>query len=113
MKNTTSSGKGRLNKTAKKITKLYGDKNKKTISSGEGFIKWADGQDIMLEFHACPRTLNNWRLKKIIEYAKLGNKLYYNRTALEEKLKESCRNTKLVFIIILSSALGHPISEFK
>ena len=57
MEKTSSIKKGRLNKTAKRLAKLYRN------ASGTPFIKWSDGQDIMLEFHASPRTLYNWRKK--------------------------------------------------
>ena len=54
------------------------------------FKRWMDSQDLMLEFHISKRTLQNWRRNKEVPYAKLGNKIYYDRTLIEQILQARC-----------------------
>jgi len=60
---------------------------KKNIVKNETFDTWIDKQDVMLEFHLSERTLYNWRKKKILPYARLGKKIIYNRSLIEQTLK--------------------------
>ena len=47
------------------------------------FTKWMDKQDVMKEFYVSGRTLYNWRKRKYIPLGRIGNKIYYARTARE------------------------------
>jgi len=60
---------------------------KKRNASLPPFDVWIDKQDVMLEFHVSERTLYNWRIKKILPFARLGKKIIYNRSLIEQMLK--------------------------
>ena len=69
--------------TAKNLNKK--EKSKRSLS--QEFNVWIDKQDVMLEFHVSERTLFNWRKKKVIPFTRLGRKIIYNRSLLEQILK--------------------------
>lgn len=63
-------------------------KEKSKRSLAQPFDTWLDKQDIMLEFHVSERTLFNWRKKKVLPFSRLGTKIIYNRSLLEQMLKK-------------------------
>lgn len=71
----------------KKTTKNQDKKKKSKQSFLQPFDVWVDKQDVMLEFHISERTLYNWRIKKILPFARLGKKIIYNRSLIEQMLK--------------------------
>jgi len=72
----------------KKNTAKNQDRMKKSKQSLlQPFDIWVDKQDVMLEFHVSERTLYNWRIKKILPFARLGKKIIYNRSLIEQMLK--------------------------
>lgn len=71
----------------KKTTKNQDKKKKSKQSFLQPFDVWVDKQDVMLEFHISQRTLYNWRIKKILPFARLGKKIIYNRSLIEQMLK--------------------------
>ena len=50
---------------------------------------WLDKQDLMLLLHISSRTLQNWRNKKTLPFAKIGRKIYYRKTDVMELLLKS------------------------
>ncbi len=49
-------------------------------------FEWLDGQDLMQILNISPKTLQNWRKKKIILYSNLGGKLFYNLSQIKQSL---------------------------
>lgn len=47
---------------------------------------WYDAQDIHQIIHMHKNTLGNWRRAGIIPYYKIGNKIIYNKTDIQEIL---------------------------
>ncbi len=84
----------------KKIPVAFSPKDEKQQIGGKPFDVWADKQDIMQEFHLSERTLHNLRKKKNIPYSRLGNKIFYNRTKLEEMLLNTCSKTQLGLMVL-------------
>lgn len=84
----------------KKIPVASASKNEKQQIGVKPFDVWADKQDIMQEFHLSERTLHTLRKKKNIPYSRLGNKIFYNRTKLEEMLLNTCTKTQLGLMVL-------------
>lgn len=38
-----------------------------------------DNADIIKNWHVCQRTLASWRAKQLIDYVKIGKKIYYSK----------------------------------
>jgi len=72
----------------KKNTAKNQDRKKKTNQSfSQEFDIWIDKQDVMLEFHVSERTLYNLRKRNILPFARLGKKIIFNRSLIEQMLK--------------------------
>lgn len=55
------------------------------------FDVWIDKQELMMEFHLGPRTVGNYRKKNLLPYSRIGKKIVYNRTEIEQRLKDQLR----------------------
>jgi len=54
-------------------------------------IRWIDSHDIMTKLHISVRTLQSWRSKGWLPYSRIGKKIYYRESDLNNLLK-SCLN---------------------
>lgn len=50
---------------------------------------WLDPGDVCGMLHICKRTLENYRLKKLIPYSTIGGKYFYRREDIEEILQKN------------------------
>ena len=51
--------------------------------------KLLDRQDILQMLHISVRTLQYWRTKGILPYSKIGNKIFYRQSDVEEMLRKN------------------------
>ena len=47
---------------------------------------WIDKQEILMRLHISNRTLQNWRSKGIIPFARIGKKIFYKESDLTNLL---------------------------
>jgi hypothetical protein len=47
---------------------------------------WIDKQEIMMRLHISNRTLQNWRSKGILPFARIGKKIFYKESDLRNLL---------------------------
>jgi hypothetical protein len=70
--------------------------------SGRGFKKlfmkdqapeelWIDKQEILMRLHISNRTLQTWRSKGIIPFARIGKKIFYKESDLRNLLNTHMR----------------------
>ena len=50
---------------------------------------WIDGQEVMLNLHISPRTLQTLRSNGTIPYTKIGHKIWYLRQDIERVLRNN------------------------
>lgn len=48
--------------------------------------EWLDNQDLMSKLHLSSRTLQKWRDEGTIPFTKIGNKIYYSQSDIEDLL---------------------------
>ncbi|MEO8402994.1 MAG: helix-turn-helix domain-containing protein [Chitinophagaceae bacterium] len=53
------------------------------------FTDWLDKQDVLTLMHISASTLQVWRSKKILPFARIGAKIYYRKSDLLKLLEES------------------------
>jgi len=56
--------------------------------------EWLDNQDIMQMLHISSRTLQRLRKSGMITYSKIGKKIYYRRSDVEQMLKDHSRRNE-------------------
>jgi predicted site-specific integrase-resolvase len=52
---------------------------------------WIDKQEIMMRLHISNRTLQNWRSKGILPFARIGKKIFYKESDLRNLLNAHVR----------------------
>jgi predicted site-specific integrase-resolvase len=52
---------------------------------------WIDKQEILMRLHISNRTLQNWRSKGIIPFARIGKKIFYKESDLRNLLNAHVR----------------------
>jgi hypothetical protein len=68
------------------------DSIKERVSSTD--LLW-DNSDLIQNWHVSPRTLASWRAKQIIDYVKIGKKIYYAKADRDRFIeKYHVRNLK-------------------
>jgi len=53
---------------------------------------WIDKQEILLRLHISNRTLQIWRSKGILPFARIGKKIFYRESDLRNLLNAHIRN---------------------
>jgi hypothetical protein len=48
---------------------------------------WIDKQEILMRLHISNRTLQNWRSKGILPFARIGKKIYYKESDIRKLLE--------------------------
>ena len=61
----------------------------------ETINEWLDNQDIMLKLHISNRTLQRLRKNGFISYSKIGKKIYYRSSDVEQMLTEHSRRNNI------------------
>ena len=59
-------------------------KNSKKLSD-----TWLDNQEVMELLKISPRTLQNFRDNKVVPFSKVGGKIYYKASDVEQLLKDN------------------------
>lgn len=58
------------------------------FATGENvFSKWLPTGKVVEEFFVSTRTLYNWRKAKVLPFGRLKGKIYYNRSVIEQILR--------------------------
>ena len=57
---------------------------------------WIDKQDIMQRIHISNRTLQTWRSKGILPYARIGRKIYYKESDFSNLLNAGENNIQIL-----------------
>lgn len=57
--------------------------------------EWLDNQDALQLLHISPRTLQTLRSNGTLPFSRIGNKLYYRRTDIQQILKDNYTMFKL------------------
>ena len=57
--------------------------------------EWLDNQNVMQMLHISPRTLQTLRSNGILPFSRIGNKLFYRRTDIQQILKDNYTMFKL------------------
>ena len=52
-----------------------------------------DRQNVLQLFHISVRTLQKWRSKHILPYIRIGNKIYYRQSDIDDMLEKNRRGT--------------------
>ena len=52
---------------------------------------WIDKQEIMMRLHISNRTLQTWRSKGILPFARIGKKIFYKESDLRDLLNAHMR----------------------
>jgi len=52
---------------------------------------WIDKQEIMMRLHISNRTLQTWRSKGILPFARIGKKIFYKESDLRDLLNAHLR----------------------
>jgi hypothetical protein len=78
-----------INKLNQKIENLEKQIHEITKSS----LVWCDSDDVCKLLHVSKRTLNNYRVSGLIPFTKLGGRVYYRITDINEYLTNNL-NTK-------------------
>ncbi len=65
---------------------LQDDKTKKNKKLSE---TWLDNQDVMEILKTSPRTLQNFRDNGVLPFSKIGGKIYYKASDVEQLLKDN------------------------
>ena len=65
---------------------LHDDKAKKNKKLSE---TWFDNQDVMEILKISPRTLQNFRDNGVLPFSKIGGKIYYKASDVEQLLKDN------------------------
>ena len=56
------------------------------MKNENGDETWIDKQEIMMRLHISNRTLQNWRSKGILPFARIGKKIFYKESDLSNLL---------------------------
>jgi DNA-binding transcriptional MerR regulator len=56
---------------------------------------WMDRQDVMQTLHISPRTLYTLRSNGILPFSRIGNKLYYKRSDIQQILQDNYTMNKI------------------
>jgi hypothetical protein len=59
------------------------------VSIQPGLGEWIDKQDVIMLMHISERTLQTWRSKKILPFARIRGKIYYNKEDVMKLLRDS------------------------
>src|SRR5437868_10678160 len=58
--------------------------------------EWMDAQDVLQMLPISHRTLRRWRARCILNYSKIGKKIFYRRSDIERMLTDHlCHNEKM------------------
>lgn len=52
---------------------------------------WLDKQEVLQRLHISSRTLQTWRSKKLLNYSKIGGKIFYRESDLQKLLEENMK----------------------
>jgi hypothetical protein len=77
-----------MNQSKHNLALLYSN-GISTIDLNNANEKLLDRQDILQMLHISPRTLQHWRTKGILPYSKIGSKIFYKLTDVEEMLRKN------------------------
>ncbi|MBP7497441.1 MAG: helix-turn-helix domain-containing protein [Bacteroidales bacterium] len=58
------------------------------------FTEWLDASEVCQMLKISKRCLQNYRLKKILKYSRIGGKIYFKKKDLEELLENNYMNFK-------------------
>lgn len=61
--------------------------------------RWLDAQDVTEQLHISPRTLQTLRSNGTLGYSRIGNKLYFRASEIEQLLRNN-------YVMFKLSALG-------
>lgn len=51
--------------------------------------QWIDKQEVLQSLPISDRTLQTWRTKKLIDYTKIGNKIFYYLPSIVQLLRKN------------------------
>ena len=63
--------------------------NNPTVPTVPPLEDWVDGQYVMQILHISPRTLQTLRTNGTLPFSRIGKKLYYKRSDIEQMLKDN------------------------
>ncbi len=79
-------GKLKLKESLEAASRKDENKDDLTVLDGE---TWMDKQAVLNRMHISERTLQNWRKKKLLRFARIGGRIYYRETDLAEMLRNA------------------------
>ncbi len=53
---------------------------------------WIDNHDIMMRLHISMRTLQSWRSKGWLPYSRIGKKIFYRESDLNDLLRKNMKS---------------------
>jgi len=63
----------------------------KEIEKSDPTFRWIDNHDIMMRLHISVRTLQSWRSKGWLPYSRIGKKIFYRESDLNDMLTNNMK----------------------
>ena len=77
------------------------------------FSRWLPTIKVVEEFFVCPRTLYNWRKAEVLPFGRLRGKIYYNRSVIEQILRNKWKVITMLAHLFLSTLMDMQVgAEF-